>query len=443
MGQRGVIAWVVAGAVLVGLSGAPGSSAPVAGQVPPGPPGPGLLPVPAPLPPGPPGEVLASVPFASGPFPFTVEPHQVLYRSTDRHGGSIPVSGYVLVPTGVPAPPGGRHVVAWAHGTSGIVDGCAPSLDAQSGGGLNSPDSYQQVVSLLAAGHIVTASDYPGLGTPGLHPYMDGFGEGRAVLDSIRAARAFGGTSTAVVVGFSQGGQAAIFAGEEQPGYAPDIDLRGVVSIGTPSLMGAAIAAGSPYASLGLAGLVTALPELDRTEILTPSGEAEYDALIPLDRPDGPCVWPEFDFDRDMMVDPMDLPAWRASIESVYPGQRIVPAPVLLIQSESDEDVPAPLAYHACNTLVAHGSDVRMWIYDDEDHVASVVVSSHDRSRWVLDRLAGLAVDDTVAFAGEVPRVVIPCPAGEASEGGGSGAGAEEPAARPATPVRSVARFAG
>lgn len=41
----------------------------------------------------------------------------------------------------------------------------------------------------LAAGWGVVATDYAGLGTTGPQPYLIGQGEGRSVLDSIRAAR--------------------------------------------------------------------------------------------------------------------------------------------------------------------------------------------------------------------------------------------------------------
>ena len=47
-------------------------------------------------------------------------------------------------------------------------------------------------------GYLVRASnddmgDAPGLGTPGPHPYLVGVNEGRAVLDSVRVARALPG----------------------------------------------------------------------------------------------------------------------------------------------------------------------------------------------------------------------------------------------------------
>ena len=305
-------------------------------------------------------------------------------------------------------------MVAWAHGTAGLVDGCALSIAAQDEGRLNSPDSYDRIDQILAAGHIVTASDYPGLGTPGLHPYLDGLGEGRSVLDSIRAAATFGATNVAVIEGFSQGSQAAIFAGAEWPTYAPDIDLRGVVPIGTPSLFGAAFAARylpvvDQYLGKVLAGIVAGRPDLDRTQILTLSGERAYDRFAARDRPNGFCVSPSFDWERDLATDPMDVPPWRAAFEANYPGQRPVPVPVLMVQSASDEQALVTLADGVCRDLQANGTDVRMWRYDDEDHVATVTVSSDDRARWILHRLEGRPVTNRVGFTGETPRVMPSC----------------------------------
>ena len=90
----------------------------------------------------------------------------------------------VITPRG-PAPQGGRPVVAWAHPTTGVVPRCAPSLARK---------RFQLIAGLrlmLARGYVVAATDYPGLGTPETHPYLVGDSEGRAVLDSVRAARKF------------------------------------------------------------------------------------------------------------------------------------------------------------------------------------------------------------------------------------------------------------
>ena len=41
----------------------------------------------------------------------------------------------------------------------------------------------------MAAGSIVAATDYEGMGTPGPHPYLVGISEGRSGLDAALAAR--------------------------------------------------------------------------------------------------------------------------------------------------------------------------------------------------------------------------------------------------------------
>jgi hypothetical protein len=109
--------------------------------------------------------------------------YRVLYRSQGLHREPIAVSGAVIVPWG-PAPPGGRPIVAWAHPTNGIVPACAPSCARVLF------ESIQGLPEMLRRGFVVTATDYPGLGTAGPHPYLVGTSEGRAVLDSVRVALA-------------------------------------------------------------------------------------------------------------------------------------------------------------------------------------------------------------------------------------------------------------
>ena len=101
---------------------------------------------------------------------------RILYRSTGLKGEPIEVSGAIFIPGGK-APPGGRDVIAWAHPTSGVVEKCAPSLMPDTAG------MIWGLPSMLAKGYVVVATDYPGLGTPGIHPYLIGVSEGRAVLE--------------------------------------------------------------------------------------------------------------------------------------------------------------------------------------------------------------------------------------------------------------------
>jgi acetyl esterase/lipase len=95
---------------------------------------------------------------------------------------------------------------------------------------------------MLDRGYVVAATDYAGLGTPEVHPYLVGTSEAHAVLDSIRAARAIqeaaAGTQFAVW-GHSQGGQAALFTGLEAARYAPELKLVGVAAAAPATDLGA------------------------------------------------------------------------------------------------------------------------------------------------------------------------------------------------------------
>jgi hypothetical protein len=153
---------------------------------------------------------------------------RILYVSTDGAGVAVKtaVSGSVYLPAGKP-PSAGWPVVAWAHGTVGIADVCAPSWH----GWLGRDRAYLN--AWLDRGFAVVASDYQGLGTPGMHPYLNWRSEAYGILDAVRAARGtFGLDNRVVIVGQSQGSGAALGAGFAAPDYAPDVNVRGVVATG-------------------------------------------------------------------------------------------------------------------------------------------------------------------------------------------------------------------
>jgi acetyl esterase/lipase len=161
--------------------------------------------------------------------------YRILYWSTGLDGKPAEVSGVVIAPRG-PPPPGGRPIVAWAHPTTGVVSRCAPSLARVVFA------SIQGLRAMLDRGYVVAATDYPGLGTPGVHPYLVGKSEAHAVLDSVRAARAIPEAAAGVqfaVWGHSQGGQAALFTGLEAARYAPELKLVGVAAAAPATDLGA------------------------------------------------------------------------------------------------------------------------------------------------------------------------------------------------------------
>ncbi|MGY2293081.1 lipase family protein [Pseudomonas sp. SDO528_S397] len=179
-----------------------------------------------------PGQMLRTEPLTPAQsLPEAGQNIRLLYTSTDgldRHRAVV-VSGALFVPKGAP-PPGGWPLMAWAHGTVGSADRCAPSFAGRS------PRDVRYLNHWLAQGYAIVATDYQGLGTPGLHPYGLTSPLAYGVLDSIRAVQAAGFDLSArvVVFGQSQGGRAAFATAVYAKDYAPELEIVGVVATGTP-----------------------------------------------------------------------------------------------------------------------------------------------------------------------------------------------------------------
>jgi pimeloyl-ACP methyl ester carboxylesterase len=158
---------------------------------------------------------------------------RILYTSTDGTDGKTPivVSGAYFAPKGAP-PPGGWPLAAWAHGTTGVGDTCAPSWNRRS----ERDASYLN--AWLQQGFAIVATDYQGLGTPGGHPYLAVRPEAYSVLDSVRAVLKSvpDVANRIIIIGQSQGGGAAFATAGLAPEYAPELGIRGSVATGVPYL---------------------------------------------------------------------------------------------------------------------------------------------------------------------------------------------------------------
>jgi len=173
-----------------------------------------------------PGELLRSEPLKDVMLPAGVRGWRVLYATTVDDSTPATAVATLFAPTDPPAGP--RPVIAWEHGTTGLMQRCMPSLVSLPTKGIPWRDR------IVSAGWVVVATDYSFAEKGGPHPYLIGEGEARAVLDSVRAARQMSELTLdkrMVVWGHSQGGHAALWAGIIGPRYAPDLEIRGVVAI--------------------------------------------------------------------------------------------------------------------------------------------------------------------------------------------------------------------
>ncbi|NUG01293.1 lipase family protein [Acinetobacter oleivorans] len=153
------------------------------------------------------------------------------YNMANVQGKTATATALVLFPKAT-QPKDGYRVVVWEHGTVGVGDGCAPSKNT-----IN-PRFKILAETLLAAGYVIVAPDYEGLGTPGVHPYLNLSSEAKSALAAVKAVKEHYGAQLKgdwMSIGQSQGGHASLGTAE----FAnTDASYKGAV-------------AGAPASSLG------------------------------------------------------------------------------------------------------------------------------------------------------------------------------------------------
>jgi len=322
--------------------------------------------------------------------------YRVLYRSEGLHAEPIAVSGVVIVPAGSP-PAAGRLIVAWAHPTTGIVPPCAPSLARvffRSIPGLH---------DMLERGYVVAATDYPGLGTAGPHPYLVGISEGRAVLDSVRVARVMPGAGTGrafAVWGHSQGGHAALYTGILAQSYAPELQLVGVAVAAPAADLGTLLAD-----DLDTTGgkNVTAMTLWSWSRIYGASlSNVVYPAAVPaINELAGKCIERFFDvftrrgpsrqLDRRFLKvnNFTDVEPWRDLLASNTPGTLSPTIPIFLAQGTTDNLVLPNVTEDYMAALCKAGSRVQWYPVQGVGHLFVARDSAAAAINWIEARFAG------------------------------------------------------
>jgi acetyl esterase/lipase len=322
--------------------------------------------------------------------------YKVLYRSTKPDGTPIAVSGIVIVPAGRP-PPGGWPIVAWAHPTTGVVPHCAPSLALF---------VFQQMAGsrrLLEHGYAIAATDYPGLGTLGPHPYLVGESEARAVIDSVRAARSFPGLENSTryaVWGHSQGGQAVLFAGMIARTYAPELQLVGVAAAAPATDLSALMTA-----DLNTAGgrNLTAMTIWSWAKVFgAPMQNVVELAAIPIvDALANQCIEGAFDlYIREKMSAPLakvflsvknpaTIEPWKSLLVQNTAGDLPRDIPVFLSQGSADGLVRPQVTQAFKERLCKAGSNVKMLLMPGVSHGFIGYDSASEAADWMANRFKG------------------------------------------------------
>ena len=325
---------------------------------------------------------------------------EVRYRSRTLKDEAITVSGWIAKPDPRkhPRPAKGYPVLAFAHGTVGLADACAPTRRS------TPRDTIPLLEDFLDRGFVVTATDYQGLGTAGLHQYLVGPTEGRSVLDSVRAARDFAGAGAAAILfGHSQGGHAVIFANELAGSYAPELNILGTIGSGT----GIVDSAGqmlqhiktSPYKGyLVMVGLSQNAAygdaEVPLSRWFTPAGIEAAQALNSICVDQLVSTYGALDADY-LFVEgaPLATTTGRYDpLRDATPGLRVGASPMLMIHGRYDPQIPARALVPWVEETCGRGQNIYLRWFDTGHRVpyeAPSVVQPVLTS-WIEDRFAGL-----------------------------------------------------
>lgn len=336
---------------------------------------------------------------------------RVRYTSVDLRGLEHEVSGLVVAPS---TPGEHRPMLTWCHGTTGLGDAGCPSALPDPVRELTiyfSPEATEEIdygvpglERWIAAGYVVCATDYQGLGSPGIHQYAVSRTNALDALGLAVAARQMDiGTGQQVAaVGWSQGGGAAAALSELPDESFGDLQLigsaclsPGVVSASFTASTGADVAslsdatvAPSGHLLMTVYGHAAACPELDLDSVLTPLGRSLLDGVwntqavhhlsdttARIFRLQGPL----------MHANPLADPAWATAFRSGSAGQAPPRCPILVCMDTFDGGTTVPVAWQEAYVADAraHGGDVTVLEYPSADHFSLCAEAIGDVFSWV------------------------------------------------------------
>lgn len=353
---------------------------------------------PDPLPAGKPGDIIRSEVMSNVTLDGATG-YRVLYLTENIHKQPVASSAMLFVPT-AKAAPGTRKVVAWAHPTVGMGDECAPSR------GADPMKSLTWVQGMINQGWVVTATDYAGLGTPGIEYYLVGKSEAMDVINSVRMAQRFPNSaagSTYAVYGHSQGGHSSLWTGEISAQYAPELKLVGVAGAAPAAEMNPLVdqqwntVIGWVIGPEAMISWPATYPNVTPQQVASDAGLKRYEAVArdclieagvtgTLQEQLGSSVF---------RMDPADDPAWRAAGTDQTPAPLPKAVPTLVIQSVNDGVVIPNTTSLLQRKWCAAGSALQVdWLgplspKPTETHTLTGMVGGPLATDWIQDRFAG------------------------------------------------------
>jgi pimeloyl-ACP methyl ester carboxylesterase len=316
------------------------------------------------------GELLRSEPLKDVILPVGVRGWRILYSTTVDD--TTPATSAATVFAATNPSSGPRPVIAWEHGTTGLLQKCMPSLLSLPTKGIPWRDR------IVMAGWVAVATDYSFAEKGGPHPYLIGESEARATLDSVRAARQMRELTLdkrIVVWGHSQGGHAALWTGIVGPRYAPDLEIRGLVAIAPSANIKNILAMNvemdklfGPYLAVSYSRFY---PDITFEQAVRPEALDAARQIVNL------CDFVPEDFQRiKALAATFDGPVLATSSNKALQARleqntadSPIQAPVVIAQGLSDTVVPSAATDAYVEERCAAGQPLEYWTFAGRDHL--------------------------------------------------------------------------
>lgn len=344
-------------------------------------------------------------------LPEAADIQVIRYNMPNVNGERAEATAMVFYPN-IPQPQDGWRVVVWEHGTVGSGDSCAPSNNQ-----LN--NNFRGLASsLLAQGYVIVAPDYEGLGTRGIHPYLNLKSAAQSAIYAVRAFKEQQGNrfnGAWVSVGQSQGGHASLATAQfadEDPNYkaavaaAPASSLGYIISEVAPQALSALVEAGQDnaakavyaellaYAAYVAVGIKAYEPGFNYRNIFSSRAAIVAEKAEGTTGENGLCLGPlitEYmqDIDDYLVNNPektvVDYPGLVENfqnnssvekfLENNQPATEKINVPVMIIQGTADMAVPYPVTNTLQQGLKDMGTTVNFVEVENASHTEAIVQS--------------------------------------------------------------------
>lgn len=370
------------------------------------------------------------------------------YNMVNVQGRTAKATALVMFPK-VAQPADGYRVVVWEHGTVGVGDSCAPSNNTVN------PRFKILADTLLAAGYVVIAPDYEGLGTPGIHPYLNLGSEAKSAIAAVKAAKDHYGAQLNgqwMSIGQSQGGHASLGTAEfanndtnykgavagapaSSLGYiisvvAPQAianilkqEQAGLVPVGTAVEVYAELLAYAAYTTVGITAYD---PKFNYREIFQERSRSIAEFAEGTTGENGVCLddlHNKFAADirdfisKDTTKTVLDYPGLAGNFQENptvkkflvdnQPATKKINTPVMIIQGKLDMAVPYDVTNALQNGLKALGTKVEFLGVDGASHTQAIVCENANAVDFIQANMSagtGVVLTDAQKDASQSPH---------------------------------------